>query len=399
VKSGLSSPEGLPADFKSVLDETHQPYGPKASYGYGWNVGVASVTTDVAVPRLSHSGAFVLGASTCVTLLPDQKVGVVVLTNGMPIGVPEALCLAFQLDLFHGYKAPPPFEVLLKQIATALQEELYPAPEPVPPQGPPPSHPLGAYQGVYDHAYFGPIEVVEDSSGGSPVLKMSRAEKGSDAYPLAPRSGDTFTYVPPGENGGGESAVAFEASGSGIDRLQVQHLFESYQAGNEVSYDPRQYANANTDTWTGVYMLDTGAIIPVNGVLRSFKFFAKNGSPVSLVIYTRKGDGVYDVRFQSAPVSPRPEDVNLVYVPGNIEVQKGEVVGFHQPEYGPIAFELLDGKWNLGPGNLSGRVLQTPKGSTSATDFSISSNRVYALSVEIVWGLRGPELATKKTKT
>jgi CubicO group peptidase (beta-lactamase class C family) len=63
-------------------------------YGLGWGVtydGQGQV-------MLGHSGGFNLGAATGVSLLPAEKLGIVVLTNGSPIGVPETVALSF-LDL------------------------------------------------------------------------------------------------------------------------------------------------------------------------------------------------------------------------------------------------------------------------------------------------------------
>ncbi len=48
--------------------------------------------------RLTHSGAFTTGGSTHVSLLPAEKLGIVVLTNGWQIGLPEAVASTF-LDL------------------------------------------------------------------------------------------------------------------------------------------------------------------------------------------------------------------------------------------------------------------------------------------------------------
>ena len=45
--------------------------------------------------RLGHSGAFDLGAATAVMLLPAEGLGIVVLTNAAPIGVPEAVSASF----------------------------------------------------------------------------------------------------------------------------------------------------------------------------------------------------------------------------------------------------------------------------------------------------------------
>jgi CubicO group peptidase (beta-lactamase class C family) len=82
---------------KDALATTHVPHivrAPLSSYdaqpqlyGLGWNVE----TDHLDFLRWSHSGAFSSGASTTTVLLPKEHLGVVVLTNGMPQGVPEII--------------------------------------------------------------------------------------------------------------------------------------------------------------------------------------------------------------------------------------------------------------------------------------------------------------------
>jgi hypothetical protein len=101
---GDASLGGFGEKFAGFLSQTHQAYK-GGSYGLGWNVTRAPPRADDP-PRLtrkegqlfklSHSGAFQLGASTDVLLLPDDRLGVAVLTNGEPTGVPEGLCEAFR---------------------------------------------------------------------------------------------------------------------------------------------------------------------------------------------------------------------------------------------------------------------------------------------------------------
>ena len=64
------------------------PYDGQAGFcGLGW-----SVTTDhLGQPRWTLSGAFSNGAHTSVMLLPEEQLGVVVLTNAMPVGTAEAI--------------------------------------------------------------------------------------------------------------------------------------------------------------------------------------------------------------------------------------------------------------------------------------------------------------------
>ena len=64
-------------------------------YGFGWNVSY----DDEGRARIGHSGAFDLGAATNVTFMPGENLGIVVLTNGMPIGVAEAIGAAFFFDV------------------------------------------------------------------------------------------------------------------------------------------------------------------------------------------------------------------------------------------------------------------------------------------------------------
>jgi CubicO group peptidase (beta-lactamase class C family) len=90
-----------------ALDETHQPIicaGQSTNgvcdptvgyYGLGWDVSL----DNNGRKTLSHSGAFLLGASTTVRFVPDENVGILVLSNTLPLGVPEAIALTF-LDLF-----------------------------------------------------------------------------------------------------------------------------------------------------------------------------------------------------------------------------------------------------------------------------------------------------------
>ena len=89
----LIDPEALlPAITPQVVSSRgDQPAARSGFYGYGFNVG----TTSGARTELSHSGAFELGANSNFVILPSADVGIVVLTNATPIGVPEALTASF----------------------------------------------------------------------------------------------------------------------------------------------------------------------------------------------------------------------------------------------------------------------------------------------------------------
>ena len=67
-------------------------------YALGWNVNY----DEQGRLRLSHSGAFGLGAATNVALVPSEDLGVVVLTNASPLGVVEGLASTFLDYALHG---------------------------------------------------------------------------------------------------------------------------------------------------------------------------------------------------------------------------------------------------------------------------------------------------------
>lgn len=62
--------------------------------GFGFNVG----TTPGGLPSISHSGAFALGTGTAYSMLPGEGLGIIVLTNGSPVGAAEAVAAQF-IDL------------------------------------------------------------------------------------------------------------------------------------------------------------------------------------------------------------------------------------------------------------------------------------------------------------
>ncbi|MCT4368794.1 MULTISPECIES: serine hydrolase [Synechococcaceae] len=217
----------------SALAETHRPQSiskPPANpavdhaglYGLGWNIS----TTDQGAVQLGHSGAFNLGAATAVYLLPQQSLGIVVLSNSAPIGVPETIALTF-LDLATlGQPRLDYFPLINPALKTILAQD-YPAV--VMPADPLPPRPASAYSGRYANAFFGPIAVVAEAGGL--VLQLGPQPLN---FALTPLSGDSFSYQPKGENAGGPSTVVFSPGADGravrvrIDNLHTngQGLFE-----------------------------------------------------------------------------------------------------------------------------------------------------------------------------
>ncbi len=195
-----------------ALAETHRPQivrtPPKnpavdhaGFYGLGWNI---EYDAEGRV-HWGHSGAFDLGAATCVNLLPAQQLGIIALTNAQPIGLPEAVNRSF-FDLVLTGKVEEDWLTLYGQLmAKALAPNYGVAVDYAKtPAQPSPALPPAAYVGHYRNDLFGPIEIVAGDQGL--WLKLGPQQQ---PYPMQHFDRDVFTYQPAGENAAGLAAVTF----------------------------------------------------------------------------------------------------------------------------------------------------------------------------------------------
>lgn len=195
-----------------ALQQSRQPHSvsgpaqtPAARSGlYGLGIGVG--TDDTGRVRYSHSGAFMLGASTTVNLLPSENLGIVVLTNGAPQGAPEAIAASF-MDIVETGEISRDWQPAYKQVMDA---ELYANPSRLadqqPPATPAPSPPVAELAGTYANDYYGPAVVVARGDALVMILGPKSLE-----FPLTHWDGTTYSYEPTGENAVGISAVDFAA--------------------------------------------------------------------------------------------------------------------------------------------------------------------------------------------
>jgi len=186
-------------------------------YGLGMDLG----TDQTGRVRLSHSGAFALGAATTVWMVPDLELGIVVLSNGAPIGMVESVAQEF-LDLAEqGRVTRDWFAAYAPLFADLLADHGTLAGRPRPAQ-PAPARAARAYAGRYGHnPYYGPVRV----SARRGRLALHLGAGGRTTLRLRHWSGDTFTTVPPGENGGSISAVRFSRPRAGRPTtLTIEYL-------------------------------------------------------------------------------------------------------------------------------------------------------------------------------
>ncbi|MGW8949627.1 serine hydrolase [Streptomyces sp. NPDC055709] len=195
------------------------PAGRTGFYGLGWNVGY----DNQGRLRLSHSGAFDFGANTNVTMLPGERLGIIVLTNGRPVGLADSVAE----DFFDTAQYGKPTRDWLPLIAAVYAQEDRAAVSPTDYAEPPAvrkaARPDSAYTGTYDNAYYGRAVVTTDKDGL--VLELGPAPK---RYRLGHYDGDAFSFATTGENAVGPTGVTFTfGEGKSADRLRVEYLDET----------------------------------------------------------------------------------------------------------------------------------------------------------------------------
>lgn len=185
-------------------------------YGYGFNTGVNANGRTV----FSHSGAFLLGVGTAFQIIPSADIGIVVLTNGSPVGAAESIGMRF-MDLVQ-YGEP------LRDWYAAyngLMQGLY-APEgdlagKAPPAQPEPAQELSAYAGHYENDYFGAADVAVDKQ--ELILTLG---PNAQRTVLVHWDANTYAMTPRGENApvGTRSSVRFNLQDGKADGFTIDYL-------------------------------------------------------------------------------------------------------------------------------------------------------------------------------
>lgn len=210
-----------------ALAETRRPQvilpagkGPPSAqpsyYGLGWNVSY----DNRGRLHMGHSGAFSLGAATAVFLIPSEHIGIVALTNGSPIGVPESVCLSF-LDMALDGKVQRDWTALLKQFFDASNAPEYGTAVDYAraPTSSSSALPLASYVGTYHSDFFGDIEIAVQNDG----LVLRQGPK-KTPFPMKHWDRDVFLYQPVGEQAAGLSGVTFTI---GPDQRAQQIVIEN----------------------------------------------------------------------------------------------------------------------------------------------------------------------------
>jgi CubicO group peptidase (beta-lactamase class C family) len=216
----------------AALAETHIPVsvsgvdrgtGEVRFYALGW--GVAHRSHGV---EWSHAGAFSAGARTVADLLPDEQLGIVVLSNAFPTGVPEGLVASFLDTVFDG-KPERDWIAHWNEFydtnlgAGALKRAIAPYANAPAIKGA--ALPLAAYAGTYANDYVGEARI--EDTGPELVLHLGPADRRRS---LRHFNRDTFLYAPFVETPGWLSSITFaigpdgKASEITIDDLNADGL-------------------------------------------------------------------------------------------------------------------------------------------------------------------------------
>lgn len=226
---GLGMLDGERLISAAAIGETHRPQIPAevpaapdgitGFYGLGWDVK----TTPQGLLRLSHSGAFNLGAATNVAILPEAQVGIVVLSNAYPIGVVEALAMSY-LDLVQFGSLTLDWLGEYQQAFAALKEASIARVSrydyATPPAEPLPALPNETYIGQYENDLWGVVDIVADGAGIALVAGPHQV-----TWPLDHFDGDVFWFLPVGENAFGPSGVIFTVEPNRVaSAVRIEYL-------------------------------------------------------------------------------------------------------------------------------------------------------------------------------
>lgn len=178
-------------------------------YGFGFNVSTNGHK------QLSHSGAFTTGVATSFRMVPATGLGIVALTNGFPVGLPEALCAQF-FDLVDHGEITRDYLALMTEVFAELAKptgELVGVPRPALPA---PPQPLNVYAGAYRNDLYGVLHITE--AQGSLRLALADSAWHTD---LTHWEGDIFTIALNAEDAvpGSISKVTFAG-----DRVTLEYF-------------------------------------------------------------------------------------------------------------------------------------------------------------------------------
>lgn len=188
-------------------------------YGYGFNVN----TELGGRPSMGHSGAFLMGTGTTFRIVPSAGIGIVVLTNGAPVGAAESVAASFIDTALYGKPTRDWFAAYNGAMKAFFepQADLSGQADPARPAAP---QALSQYTGRFDNPYYGPAEIQEANG----ALTLVLGPKGM-RFPMRHWDGDTFAFSPAGE---AELVASLASLSFGRSQGQVQDFDIKFYGDN-----------------------------------------------------------------------------------------------------------------------------------------------------------------------
>jgi hypothetical protein len=144
--------------------------------------------------------------------MPGEDLGIVVLTNGQPIGVAEAVGAAF-LDVAQNGEQTVDWVSFMGGMFEQMKAADAPAVDYTKlPTNPQPARGLDAYAGSYGNSYYGPLVVSAVGNGLSMTMGPQAAPT---TFTLSHFDGDTFSFQTIGENANGLAGAIFNIGDDG----------------------------------------------------------------------------------------------------------------------------------------------------------------------------------------
>jgi CubicO group peptidase (beta-lactamase class C family) len=218
-------PAALSEMFMPQISRGMNPiYETPSFYGLGWSIafdGAGRIYHE-------HAGAFSVGARTYVSLLPEEDLGVVVLANAFPTGVPEAIAYSFYDLLLEG-AITKDWSAIWGQLYASILEALGSDPSAAasPVAGSSPALERAAYAGRYTNDYFGELTI---DAGDDGQLQLS-VGTGPSVFPLEPMTRDVFLFRPSLDVPNAVSAATFTIGRDGIATNLLVEAFDAYGQG------------------------------------------------------------------------------------------------------------------------------------------------------------------------
>lgn len=185
--------EGRRIIAKAALEEMLSMQFKRAEDGEGGASGQGFGMEVLIDPNGSttwlHPGNFQAGASTQVYFIPEFELGIVTLTNGWPVGVPEAISATFD-DWVRFGKSTQDWLQVTGAFFAPLITPTFMLDGQTQPQNPTPAGVLASYAGRYASEYAGDAQVIVKRRH----LVLTLGPKGTTRIPLRHWDGDVFFY-------------------------------------------------------------------------------------------------------------------------------------------------------------------------------------------------------------